>query len=180
MHNRLFIFSFFSTTRQTHWGTFSICFSKKISKLYLMHGKYLQSIVGILHVCNICLLLSNTSSAWSLRALRMTNVLYAKALAILLAFWAEFNRDDPRRDGMSVQLLAKVLSTGDRSFLWFNKKKWKIIHMNQFGRLLVNHGPMRQKNGSIHTLHEFFPSFLLSFASEPHTCYPKFSHYFPY
>lgn len=87
-----------------------------------MHGKYLQSIVGILHVCNICLLLSNTSSAWSLRAFRMTNVLYAKALAISLAFWAEFNRDDPRRDGMSVQLFAKVVSTGDRSFLWFNKK----------------------------------------------------------
>lgn len=89
----------------------------------------------------------------------MTNVLYAKALAISLAFCAEFNRDDPRRDGMSVQLFAKVVSTGDRSFLCCNKKKLEN-NSHEFGRLLVNHEPMRQKNGSINTLHEISPSFL--------------------
>lgn len=137
--------------------------------MHIARNAYLQSIIGISHVCSNFLLLSKTSSAWSFRAFLMTNVLCANALAISFALWAELIRVDSRLDVIwSVWLFTSVVSTGDNNFLLFKREKnWKLC----FTPILC----------LFHTLREISLSSVLStMFSVAYICYPKFFHYFPY
>lgn len=135
------------------------------------HCIYLQSIIGISHVCSNFLLLSKTSSAWSFRTFLRTKVLCANALAISFALWAELFRVDPRLDVIwSVWLLTSVVSTGDNNFLLFERKKTQNNELCCTSILCL-----------FHTLREISLSSVLSTKfSVAYICYPKFFHYFPY